>query len=252
MAREHPRESVDGQLCRKGRQDNRADHRGLRIGILQPVVQEGKGCLDAQRNEDEQCARFIQAGEGRDRKVAARLVHIANASQQQDAGQNLDAQIPHGGEISSARPCPQNQEDRCNGRQFPEHEQGHHVAREGRRDGGPCIGNRHTVLQTVVCVPRIDRVQQRREQECEAENVAEIVDPIENHLDTQRVAGQQIHVPIRDRNQQDGNDGRGNGQSLTHAANRQEKGAKADSNQEPAGIQHGEQTSHQCSSPSSG
>ena len=249
LAGEHAREGIDSELGSERREDYRAHDRCLRIGILQPVVQERERRLDAEGDEDDQRARLIEAGEGGDREAAGGVPDIGDARKQQDARKDLDAEIAHRGEVGSAGAGLQDQENRGDGGQFPEHEQREQVAGEDRRYGGPGIGERHTVLDTVVRVQSIDGVEQCGDQKGKAKQEAEAVYMVEGQRDAERFMGQQVNAVRGAGQQQDAEDRRRNGDHLANDACLDEQGQEAGGNQQPAGVQASKESGHQCSPP---
>ena len=57
---EAPRQRVDRQLGSESRQDDGARDGCLGIGVLQPVVHEREGGLDAEGDEDQHARRRLQ------------------------------------------------------------------------------------------------------------------------------------------------------------------------------------------------
>jgi len=109
-AREHARKGIDCELRSERREHHSADHGGLRISILQPIVQEWEGRLDREGDENEFRTGLIKTRKRVERQAARRLVDISQAIQQQNARQDLDAEITHRRLIGRFRSGPQDQE----------------------------------------------------------------------------------------------------------------------------------------------
>ena len=77
----------------------------------------------------------------------------------QYAGEDLHPEIAHCGLVRGFGSSTQDQEDRADSRDFPEHKQRHQIASESCGHSCASISQCHTVLQAVIGMQRINRVQ---------------------------------------------------------------------------------------------
>ncbi len=141
-----PGQRVHRHLGGEGREEDRARGGRLRIGVHQPVVQEGEAGLDPEGQEDEPGGEAVQPQvfEG----DAPRLVGMDQGpGQEKDTAHHVHHQIPDpGGQRPLALPGP-DQEDRAQRQDLPEDEEGDEVPGEHRPQGAPCVEESGGVLK---------------------------------------------------------------------------------------------------------
>jgi hypothetical protein len=188
-----PGERIDGELGGEGAEPDGAAHRGLGIGVLQPVVQEGKSAFDADGDEDQVRSQAAEA-EGAEFDRAGVGDVKQGAGQQQDARAHLNDEIAHAGAIGALRAARPDQEDRRDGGQFPEHEKGDQVAGIDRADGPAGIDQRRHLLRCVRHLERVEHVDGGRREEDDSEHGGQPVDPEGRQLEAE-----ELHLAIRAR-----------------------------------------------------
>ena len=87
-----PGKRIDGELGGEGAEPDGAAHRGLGIGVLQPVVQEREGAFDADGEEDQGRPQAAEAHGAELDRARVRDVE-QGAGQQQDTRAHLDDEI---------------------------------------------------------------------------------------------------------------------------------------------------------------
>ena len=177
-ARKAPRQSVDRHLGGEGAEKYGAGHRGLGIGVLEPVVKQGEGALDGEGGEDQgrpgiAGSRSSQMVEG---QGAADPVMDEDSGQQDEAGADLDDQIAHARGVSAPGAPAPDQQYRGNRGHFPGHEEGDQVAGKDGGDGGSGVDEAGPVLYAVAQMEGVDRAEDGHYVEDVAENQAELVD----------------------------------------------------------------------------
>jgi hypothetical protein len=174
-AGETARESINAELGRERGEYDGAGHGGLRIRVLQPVVQQRQRALDADRGEHQRAARALQT-DAAERKRAAGIHVERGAGKEQHARAELDDDVTHAGTIcplGAARPDQQHRGDR---RELPPDEQREEIAGKDRPQRRPAVDQRRDVLGRILDVQRVERREEEREDEHVAEEKAQAVD----------------------------------------------------------------------------
>ena len=181
---ETARQCIDGELGGEGRQHDRTDDGRLGIGILKPAIQQRERRLDAEGDKNHPCAGGTER-HAREGERPALAVQHRRACKQKHSGSNLHDQIAH---RSPPRPlCTrrQDQEDRGDGGRLPPDEQRHEITGMKRGDGRAGIGQPRHVVGRLAFMPAVKDIQRRRDMEHDGKRQAEMVGPVERHLETQ-------------------------------------------------------------------
>ncbi len=190
-------QGVDRELGRERREHDRAAWCGLRIGVLKPVVQQRKGALDPECQED-------QPGSRRDQPQFVECDRLCGVEMEERAGQqkharaDLDDEIPHPrveGTLGAARP---DQEYRGDRRPLPIEEQRDEIAGEYRADRRPGIDEACDVLHHVVVVERVENAEKAGDQEDVAEDRAQPIDAQRDQRQAEHADLAEIAVGQRD------------------------------------------------------
>ena len=171
-------EAVDRELGGEGAEDDGAGYRGLGVGVLQPVVQQREGALDAEGEEDQGAAEVVEprVAEVVEGERPGGVVTDQKAGQQQHAGADLDEEVAHAGAEGALAAAGPDQEDRSYRGELPVNEEGEQVAGENGAHGGADVHGPAGVLQAVPEVEGVDRRDDGGHAEDVSEGEAELVD----------------------------------------------------------------------------
>ncbi len=208
-ARETSGQGVDRHLGGEDAEIDRAGRRRFRIGVLEPVVEQREGTLDAEGDEDQQHtdARRAEEAVGADELVEVERAGVDKVEdhpgQEDDPGPDLDDQIAHPGPGSAFRAPGPDQKDRGDGGEFPVDEESDEIAGEDAADGGTDIGQRRRELNTVADAQPVDPAEDGGDEEDIPKHQAQAIDPHRRELvaeddeglDKALVEGEQVHEP---------------------------------------------------------
>ena len=174
-ARIAPRQGIDRQLGGEGRQHDRPGDGRLGIGVLQPVVQEGEGALDAEGDEDQEAAQRLD-GQRLVKGPAAGLAGTDDRTgEEQHAGQDVDRQIAQAGLVGGIVAGTPDQEDRGDRGQFPEHEEREQVAGEYGTQTGTGIDQTGGIGDAVLLMQPVERIDESGDDEDQAPDPGQTV-----------------------------------------------------------------------------
>ena len=128
-SREAAQQRIDGQLGREDGEDHRSRYGRGRIGVMHPVMQQRKGAFDAEGDEDRPCGKTVElhAREGDGTGIE---VEQDDTCHENDARSHLDDEIAHAGGEGTFGAAGPDEEDGCDGRAFPENEEGDEIVVE--------------------------------------------------------------------------------------------------------------------------
>ena len=168
-------QGVHGHLRGEGAQKHSPRHGGLRIGVLEPVVEQRKRTLDTEGDENKPTTQAVEPHIVECQR--ARLVDVCHGPcKQQHAGGYLEDQVPHAGPIRSLAAARPDQEYGGDRGELPVNEKRDQVTGENRADGAAGVDESGDVLSGVLHAEGEDHADERRDVEDVAEHEAERID----------------------------------------------------------------------------